>query len=84
MNLHEDKVQGKWLEVKGEIQKVWGKITNDELEKTKGDMKTIQGILQQKYSDNKVALDNQLSEIYDRFDMQKDKAIESIKHVIQN
>ena len=51
MNLNENTIKGKWLEIKGDIQKAWGKLTDDELEKTKGDMKAIGGLIQQKYDD---------------------------------
>lgn len=36
-------LQGKWKEVKGEVQKVWGNLTDDELEKTKGKITSLSG-----------------------------------------
>lgn len=40
--------EGKWREFKGDLQKMWGKITNDEWEQTKGDLKKIGGLVQQR------------------------------------
>ena len=40
---------GNWKELKGRIQSAWGKLTNDELETTKGDAMVIAGLIQQKY-----------------------------------
>lgn len=51
MNLNENTTKGKWLEMKGEIQKAWGKLTDNELEESKGDMKKIAGIIQQRYGE---------------------------------
>lgn len=34
--------KSKWLEIKGGVQKACGKLTDDELEKFKGDMKINQ------------------------------------------
>ena len=47
--MNKDVIQGKWKEIKGELQKSWGNITDDEWEKTKGDSTAIAGLLQQKY-----------------------------------
>jgi uncharacterized protein YjbJ (UPF0337 family) len=49
MTLNENIVKGKWLEIKGDIQKAWGDLTNDELEKTQGDMKAFSGLIKKKY-----------------------------------
>ncbi len=49
MTINEEIIKGKWLEIKGEIQKKWGKLTEDEIEQTKGDMNSIAGLVLQKY-----------------------------------
>lgn len=38
MKFNENTIKGKWLEIKGEIQKSWGKLTDDEIDKTQGDL----------------------------------------------
>lgn len=47
--MNKDIIAGKWKEIKGDLRKAWGNITDDEWEKTKGDSTAIAGILQQKY-----------------------------------
>lgn len=59
--------EGAWTEVKGEIRKVWGKITGDELESTKGDVESISGLVQQKYGHTKDEVSAKLTEMKDRF-----------------
>jgi uncharacterized protein YjbJ (UPF0337 family) len=65
--MNKDIAQGKWTEIKGEIQKTWGNLTGDELEKTKGDMKAVSGLLQQKYGLAKDEAATKISGIYGRF-----------------
>lgn len=61
--MNEQFIKGKWKEMKGEIQKKWGELTNDELEKTKGDMKAVSGLIQQKYGQKKDEISRNLDEL---------------------
>lgn len=47
--INENIIKGKWQEIKGDIQKRWGKLTNDDLEKAKGDVQNLAGLIQQRY-----------------------------------
>jgi uncharacterized protein YjbJ (UPF0337 family) len=47
--INENITGGNWKELKGRVQAAWGKLTNDELETTKGDALVIAGLIQQKY-----------------------------------
>lgn len=40
---------GNWKELKGRIRSAWGKLTDDELEKAKGDVSAVAGLIQKKY-----------------------------------
>ncbi len=77
--MNKDMVKGKWLEIKGEVQKAWGKLTNDELDKTEGDMKAVAGLIQQKYGETKDSFQGQLDGIYERFISKKDGVVDSVK-----
>lgn len=39
----------KWQEVKREIQKTWGLLTHDEIERAKGSLYNLAGAIQKKY-----------------------------------
>lgn len=77
--MNKDIVKGKWLEIKGEVQKAWGKLTNDELDKTEGDMKAVAGLIQQKYGEAKESFQDKLDGIYGSFVDSKDQAVEKVK-----
>ncbi len=83
MTMNENTIKGKWLEIKGDVQKAWGKLTDDDLEKTKGDFKSISGLIQQKYGEAQEKSSVKLSEIFKKFETQKDAAVENIKKTIQ-
>lgn len=74
--MNKDVVQGKWKEIKGELRKAWGNITDDEFEKTKGDATSIAGIVQQRYGMAKEEASRKVSSIFDKY---ADAAKESLK-----
>jgi uncharacterized protein YjbJ (UPF0337 family) len=76
-------VDGKWLELKGEIQKAWGNLTSDEIEGTKGDLKTIAGLVLQKYGEGQEQFHKKLGEILEPLQAKKDQAVTSIKEVLK-
>lgn len=59
--MNENILKGKWKEMKGEIVKSWGKITEDELEQTKGDLTKISGLVQQKYGEAQESVRDRLN-----------------------
>lgn len=77
--MNKEVVEGKWTQLKGEIQKTWGKITGDELEKTKGDLKSISGLVQERYGLAKDEADRKLSDISTRFSANVQDKTESLK-----
>lgn len=84
MTINENIIKGKWIEMKGELQKAWGKLTDDELEKTKGDIKAISGLIQQKYGETQEKSNGKLAEIFKRFEAKKDSVVESVKNKIKS
>lgn len=79
MRINEDIVKGKWLEVKGEIQKTWGKLTSDEIEATKGDVKSLAGIIQQRYGDASENIHEQYTLLLSKIVDTKDSLVDTIK-----
>ncbi len=84
MKVNEDIIKGKWKEMKGDVQKAWGKLTDDELEKTKGDLKAISGLIQQRYGEARESSSTKLNEIFSRFEEKKDSGVETIKKKIKS
>lgn len=60
--LNENIIEGKWKLVKGQIQKAWGKLTDDELEQTKGNVTQLTGLVQQRYGENQESIRSRIND----------------------
>lgn len=47
--MNTDVMKGKWLQIKGEIQNQWGKLTNDDVDQIEGNTDKLIGKLQERY-----------------------------------
>jgi uncharacterized protein YjbJ (UPF0337 family) len=47
--MNSDIIEGNWDQVKGEVQKQWGKLTGDPLDQIMGSRKKLVGALQKNY-----------------------------------
>ncbi len=47
--MNRDRAEGSWEQVKGGVQKMWGKLTNDDLAVIEGDRKQLSGKIQERY-----------------------------------
>jgi uncharacterized protein YjbJ (UPF0337 family) len=47
--MNSDILKGNWTQLKGQIQKEWGKLTDDELDQIEGDREILAGKIQEQY-----------------------------------
>jgi uncharacterized protein YjbJ (UPF0337 family) len=47
--MNEDILQGKWKQLRGEMQSLWGRLTNDDLDRIQGSSVKLAGKLQERY-----------------------------------
>ncbi len=69
--LNDNLLKGKWTELKGEVQKLWGRLTDDELESTKGEAKSLGGLVQQKYGIKEEEFRDKVNSIISKFEPSK-------------
>ncbi|MEL7167153.1 MAG: CsbD family protein [Pseudomonadota bacterium] len=60
-----DRIVGKWTELKGKLRETYGDLTEDELEKAKGDRAQIEGILQNRLGKTKDEARKALDDVLD-------------------
>ena len=84
MEINKNTVKGKWLEFKGEVQKAWGRLTDDELEATKGDVKSVGGLIQQKYGREQEGWRTSFDAMVDKYKDTNDEAVKSAKNQLRN
>jgi len=57
-----DTMKGNWKQWQGEVQRQWGKLTNDDLDVIRGDRLKLAGILQERYGNAKDAVEREIAE----------------------
>ena len=60
--MNNDRIEGNWKELKGKVQKNWGKLTNDDLDELEGNRKELVGKLQQAYGKTKEQAEKEVDE----------------------
>ena len=55
-------LEGQWNEVKGKIQKRWGDLTDDELQRVKGNANELVGVIQQRTGESRRAVEDFLDQ----------------------
>jgi uncharacterized protein YjbJ (UPF0337 family) len=65
--MNKDILKGNWKQLKGEVQKQWGKLTDDEVEQAEGDVTKLAGLLQEHYGKTKEEAHREIEGWYDRY-----------------
>lgn len=60
--MNKETMKGKWEQLKGGVQKQWGKLTNDDLDVIEGDAKVLAGKIQERYGITKEEAEKQVEE----------------------
>jgi len=61
-----DMIAGKWKQAKGEVQKQWGKLTDDDLAQVEGDREKLLGRIQERYGMTKEEANREIDEWADK------------------
>ncbi len=57
-----DQVEGNWKQLKGEVQKQWGKLTGDELDEIRGSREKLAGRIQAQYGKSKEEAEKEIDD----------------------
>ncbi len=68
--MNKDILKGKWMQVRGEAKKAWGKITDDELDQIEGNIDQLAGKLQEKYGYTREQAEKEIDSFRRKFDLQ--------------
>jgi len=58
--MNKNQIKGEWNQLKGEIKKRWGKLTDDDLIEAEGDMQKLAGKIQRKTGDDQQVIERWL------------------------
>lgn len=60
--MNSDIIEGKWEQLKGSVQKQWGKLTHDDVDQVQGDATKLSGLLQEQYGKSKEEAEREIDE----------------------
>ena len=61
--MNEDILKGKWKQLRGEIKRKWGRLTDDELDEAEGNAEKLVGRIQEEYGESREQVERELEEI---------------------
>ncbi|MBE2198899.1 MAG: CsbD family protein [Anaerolinea sp.] len=64
--MNSDILKGNWKQFRGEIQKQWGKLTNDDLDVINGEYEKLVGRVQERYGWSREQAERELTDYFDR------------------
>ncbi len=73
--LNEQQFKSKWTEIKGGLRNLWGRLTDEELELTKGSLTSIAQLVDKKYGETKDEIRMKLKTLITSFDNPTDKGV---------
>jgi uncharacterized protein YjbJ (UPF0337 family) len=47
--MNDDIFEGRWRQIKGDMQRAWGKLTDDDMDRAEGNREKLLGSLQERY-----------------------------------
>jgi len=56
-----NKWEGRWEQLKGRAQKLWGNLTNDDFQRAKGDFNQLVGIIRERTGKTQEEIERQLN-----------------------
>jgi len=71
-----DILKGQWNQVKGDIRRTWGDLTDDDVARTNGDVDTLIGRIQERYGIAKEQAREQVSAFLQQFERGETKNAE--------
>ena len=60
--MNKDIAQGKWRQMKGEVKRKWGMLTDDEIDQVEGDSEKLAGLLQERYGRSRDEAEREVKE----------------------
>lgn len=60
--MNESILKGKWKQIKGNVKKQWGELTDDDLDVVEGNAEILSGKIQERYGKTKEMADDEIKE----------------------
>jgi uncharacterized protein YjbJ (UPF0337 family) len=75
--MNQEQFKGNWKQLKGELKKKWGQLTDNDLLETEGNYDKFLGIVQERYGDRKEEVTRWVDDWHERNAVASRRATES-------
>ncbi len=72
--LNQDQISKNWNQIKSGVRNIWGEISEEELNKTKGSLAAINGLVHQKYGEDKSSIREKMNTLISSFENPTDRS----------
>ena len=62
--MNRDTFKGQWKQMKGEVKRRWGKLTDDELDQVEGSFEKLAGRIQERYGYQRDQAEREIDEFF--------------------
>jgi uncharacterized protein YjbJ (UPF0337 family) len=59
--MNQDRLKGQWHQLKGEVKRQWGKLTDDDISRVDGSLEKLSGALQERYGYAREQAENEIA-----------------------
>ena len=66
--MNQEALKGQWTQLKGQVRKEWGKLTDDDLDRVRGDAEILAGRIQERYGRTKEQAQRELDRFLENCD----------------
>jgi uncharacterized protein YjbJ (UPF0337 family) len=66
-NIDENLLKGKWNQIKGQIKQQWGDLTDDDIDRIRGNREEMIGVLQEKYGKSEAEAEQEIDQFLKAF-----------------
>ena len=74
IKMNQDILQGKWKQVKGQVEEHWGRLTDNQLDRIQGRNEELVGLLQESYGYTQAQAQQAVDDFIDHMDQMKKEA----------
>lgn len=78
--MNDNLISGKWNEIKGDILNMWGKLSDDEVEKAKGNILSLAGTIQQRFGLAKEEAAAKINKILEKYKNESKENLDNKKN----
>jgi uncharacterized protein YjbJ (UPF0337 family) len=65
--MNRDMMKGQWKQMKGEVKRRWGMLTDDEIDQTEGSFEKLVGRIQERYGYEKFKAEQEINDFLNNY-----------------